>query len=74
MTDASSPMVQLQSQLRSNRLKLPTANARSRSEGESRDYQARLNQEPVREQQLADLTRGYEQSKANYDDLLKEEE
>ena len=35
------------------------------------DYQARLNQEPVREQQLADLTRGYEQSKANYDELLK---
>src|SRR5206468_10930322 len=35
------------------------------------DYQARLNQEPVREQQLADLTRGYDQSKANYDDLLK---
>ncbi len=35
------------------------------------DYQARLNQEPIREQQLADLTRGYEQSKANYDDLLK---
>ena len=34
-------------------------------------YQARLNQEPVREQQLADLTRGYDQSKANYDDLLK---
>lgn len=34
-------------------------------------YQARLNQEPIREQQLADLTRGYEQSKANYDDLLK---
>ena len=25
----------------------------------------------MREQQLADLTRGYEQSKANYDDLLK---
>ena len=35
------------------------------------DYQARLNQEPVREQQLADLTRGYDQSKATYDDLLK---
>ncbi|MFZ0997194.1 MAG: hypothetical protein WAO17_03255, partial [Candidatus Sulfotelmatobacter sp.] len=35
------------------------------------DYQARLNEEPVREQQLSDLTRGYEQSKANYDDLLK---
>ena len=25
----------------------------------------------MREQQLADLTRGYEQSKASYDDLLK---
>jgi succinoglycan biosynthesis transport protein ExoP len=35
------------------------------------DYQARLNQEPVREQQLADFTRGYDQSKANYDGLLK---
>jgi polysaccharide biosynthesis transport protein len=35
------------------------------------DYQARLNQEPVREQQLSDLTRGYEQSKASYDELLK---
>jgi succinoglycan biosynthesis transport protein ExoP len=35
------------------------------------DYQARLNQEPVREQQLSDLTRGYDQSKANYDELLK---
>jgi polysaccharide biosynthesis transport protein len=36
-------------------------------------YQTRLNQEPASEQQLADLTRGYEQSKANYDDLLKKE-
>src|SRR4051794_21949113 len=35
------------------------------------DYQARLNTEPVREQQLADLTRGYDQSKLNYDSLLK---
>ena len=35
------------------------------------EYQGRLNQEPIREQQLADLTRGYEQSKATYDDLLK---
>ena len=35
------------------------------------DYQSRLNEEPAREQQFADLTRGYEQSKANYDELLK---
>jgi len=37
------------------------------------EYQGRLNDEPASEQQLADLTRGYDQSKANYDDLLKKE-
>ena len=37
------------------------------------DYQGRLNEEPAVEQQLADLTRGYDQSKAIYDDLLKKE-
>jgi polysaccharide biosynthesis transport protein len=36
-------------------------------------YQTRLNHEPASEQQLANLTRGYEQSKTNYDDLLKKE-
>jgi hypothetical protein len=35
------------------------------------EYQRRLNEEPAREQQFADLTRGYEQSKANYDELLR---
>ena len=35
------------------------------------EYQSRLNQEPIREQQLADLSRGYDQSKVNYDALLK---
>ncbi len=34
-------------------------------------YQSHLSQEPIVEQQFTDLTRGYEQSKANYDDLLK---
>lgn len=35
------------------------------------EYQGRLNEQPATEQQLAELTRGYDQSKANYDDLLK---
>ncbi len=69
---ASSPMAQLQGQLQANRVEIAN---RERSIAELKDkvtdYQARLNQEPVREQQLSDLTRGYEQSKANYDDLLK---
>ncbi|MGC2371956.1 MAG: hypothetical protein WA474_23000 [Candidatus Sulfotelmatobacter sp.] len=72
MTDASSPMVQLQGQMQSNRIEIAN---RERAVADLKnkvvDYQARLNQEPVREQQLSDLTRGYEQSKANYDELLK---
>jgi polysaccharide biosynthesis transport protein len=34
-------------------------------------YQSKLNQEPLLEQQMADVTRGYEQSKMDYDSLLK---
>jgi len=34
------------------------------------EYQARLNRAPVMEQQFADLTRDYEQSKLSYDSLL----
>jgi polysaccharide biosynthesis transport protein len=64
--------VQLQGQLQANQIEVKNqeetiAGLKTRVN----DYQARLNQEPVREQQLADLTRGYDQSKANYDDLLK---
>ena len=70
--DPSSPMVQLQGQVQSNRVEIA-----NREQGikeltaKVNDYQARLNQEPVREQELSDLTRGYDQSKANYDELLK---
>jgi uncharacterized protein involved in exopolysaccharide biosynthesis len=62
----------LQGQQQSNRVEISN---RERAVADLKakviDYQTRLNQEPVREQQLSDLTRGYEQSKANYDDLLK---
>jgi polysaccharide biosynthesis transport protein len=70
--DPSSPMMQLQGQVQANRVELAN---RERGIADLKikvsDYQARLNQEPVREQQLSDLTRGYDQSKANYDELLK---
>jgi uncharacterized protein involved in exopolysaccharide biosynthesis len=62
----------LQSQLKANETEI-----KNREQGVAtltariNDYQARLNQEPVREQQLADLTRGYDQSKTSYDELLK---
>jgi polysaccharide biosynthesis transport protein len=72
MTDATSPMVQLQGQLQSNRVEIANRErAVTDLKAKVIDYQARLNQEPVREQQLSDLTRGYDQSKANYDGLLK---
>jgi len=68
----ATPVAQIDSQLRANEIE-----TRNRQESiaalkeKISDYQLRLNQEPMREQQLADLTRGYEQSKADYDDLLK---
>ncbi len=68
----ASMLLQVQSQLRSNQLEIRNREhsvAALKIKIES--YQARLNEEPIREQQLADLTRGYDQSKANYDDLLK---
>jgi len=72
LKDPTSPMMQLQSQLQANRVEVAN---RERGVADLKakvvDYQSRLNQEPVREQQLSDLTRGYDQSKANYDDLLK---
>ncbi|MGA2807605.1 MAG: hypothetical protein ABSE87_05680 [Terracidiphilus sp.] len=65
-------MLQLRGQLQSNQAEIANreqavAALKARING----YQERLNDEPAREQQLADLTRGYEQSKADYDDLLK---
>jgi polysaccharide biosynthesis transport protein len=70
--EQASRMAPVQSQLRSNQLEIANReHAVATLKAKVEDYQGRLNQEPIREQQLADLTRGYEQSKANYDDLLK---
>lgn len=65
-------ILQLQSQMQANQAEIANRE-QGITELKARiaSYQARLNAEPASEQQLADLTRGYEQSKANYDDLLK---
>jgi len=66
---------QLQSQLQANQVEI--TNRESSIEGlKARigEYQGRLNMAPSTEQQLDDLTRGYDQSKANYDELLKKKE
>ncbi len=73
-TDAAQAtmLAPIESQLRSNQLEIANReHAIIALKAKTEDYQARLNQEPIREQQLADLTRGYDQSKANYDSLLK---
>jgi len=68
----ASMSLQIQGQLRSNQVEITNREHDIAAlKVKIDDYQGRLNQEPIREQQLADLTRGYEQSKANYDDLLK---
>jgi len=68
----ASMLAQIQSQLRSNQVEITNReHSMATLTAKVDDYQGRLNQEPIREQQLSDLTRGYEQSKANYDDLLK---
>lgn len=65
-------MPQLQSQVRANQIEIANhERSITKLKTQIDEYQGRLNQEPIREEQLADLTRGYEQSKANYDDLLK---
>jgi polysaccharide chain length determinant protein (PEP-CTERM system associated) len=68
----TAPILQLKSQLQASRADVANrersiANLKARI----KDYQDRLNQEPAVEQQLADLTRGYQQSQTNYDNLLK---
>lgn len=70
----NAPLLQLQSQLQADKVEIANRE-RAISSLESRigQYQGLLNSEPAVSQQLADLTRGYEQSQTNYNDLLKKE-
>jgi uncharacterized protein involved in exopolysaccharide biosynthesis len=73
MSDSNAPaMMQLEGQLKANQIEISSRQrAIEATERQIGAYQARLNQAPVREQEYVDITRGYEQSKANYDSLLK---
>jgi polysaccharide biosynthesis transport protein len=67
----SGPAAQTQSSLQANQLEIHNReNAISELKAKIGEYQGRLNAEPATEQQLSDLSRGYDQSKKNYDDLL----
>ena len=68
----TTPMAELESQLKVNHLEIQNReHGLEELKGKITEYQARLNREPVREQQLADLTRNYDQTRANYESLLK---
>lgn len=65
-------MSQLQGQLQANQLEIANRE-HSIAELQARieNYQGRLNAAPAVQQQLASLTRGYDQSQSDYDSLVK---
>jgi polysaccharide chain length determinant protein (PEP-CTERM system associated) len=66
------PTLELQSQLKANKIEMANHEQSIKAlQGRVGLYQAHLNDAPVREQQLAELNRGYDQSKADYNTLLK---
>jgi len=68
----SAPLLELESQLKANRLEIANREAEIKDEeNKILQYQGRLNMAPVMEQQFADITRDYDQSKADYESLLK---
>jgi len=71
MDPKNAPILELESQLKANNAEIANRQSEIKEmQAKVYDYQARLNHAPVMEQQFADLTRDYEQSKANYDSLL----
>lgn len=75
VTDPSqNPQLQLQGQMQANQVEVSNREQSIAGlKARVNEYQNRLNSAPTREQQLAELTRGYEQTKENYDDLLKKQ-
>ena len=68
---ASPAMAQIISQLQANELEIATRKREiAAADRETQRMQARLNNAPLREQQLADLTRDYDQLRAYYESLL----
>jgi len=68
------PMAQVRSQLEANRIEMDNLNKdASQLKEKIARYQERLNNTPVREQQLAEMLRDYDLLKQNYTDLLRKQ-
>jgi polysaccharide chain length determinant protein (PEP-CTERM system associated) len=71
---ALTPMMQIQSQLKSNQFEIENLHHQeTKIQSEMSEYQVRLNGTPQTEQELADISRGYEESQANYNSLLQKQ-
>ena len=71
---STTSMMQVQSQLKSNKLEIENYEQRAKElESQISSYRSRLNLTPQTEQKLADISRGYEESKANYNSLLQKQ-
>ncbi len=67
-------MMQVQSQLRANQLEIQNDQQHEKDlESQVAAYRSRLNMTPETEQELADISRGYEESKSNYNSLLQKQ-
>ena len=71
---STTPMMQVQSQLKAINLEIEEYEQNAKDlEAQIASYRARLNLTPQTEQELADVSRGYEESKANYNSLLQKQ-
>jgi polysaccharide biosynthesis transport protein len=71
---SSTAMMQIQSQLKANQLEIQDDELHEKElESEMSAYRARLNMTPETEQELVDISRGYEESKTNYGSLLQKQ-
>jgi len=71
---STTPMMQVQSQLKAIKLEVENYEQHMKElESQIAFYRTRLNLTPKTEQQLADVSRGYEESKSNYNSLLQKQ-
>lgn len=69
---APTPMMQIQSQLKSNQLEIQSIlGAQKKIEAQIGLYQARLDAAPKVDQELSEISRGYTEWSKNYDSLLQ---
>jgi uncharacterized protein involved in exopolysaccharide biosynthesis len=66
--------MQIESQLKANQMEIQNDEKHQKDfESQIAAYQARLNLTPETEQELTDISRGYEEAKSNYNSLLQKQ-